>query len=170
MIGANFTLEGSENLKTIFRELSEKGYRQPVIAAFRKAAKPVANAMAANLPKSLSNLKKIIRTKPGRGKSMILTVGFTGGIAKFTNSRGQFWDPYQIALWHNYGTLDWRANRFYQFKTPVRRKTSSESMQGLKPKLFVERGVDQSMPEAQRVFESEFEKESIKFLEKYAAR
>lgn len=168
MSGANFTLEGSENLKTIFRELPEKGYRQPVIAAFRKAAKPVANAMASNLPKSLSNLKKIIKTKPGRGKSMTLSVGFTGGIAKFTNSRGQTWDPYQLAYWPNYGTL---ANRFAQhsFKTPRRKKTANWQG-GIKPGLFVERAVDQSMPEAQKVFESEFDKEITKFFEKYAAK
>lgn len=168
MNGANFTLDGTENLKRIFAELPEKGYRQPVVAAFRKAAKPVANAMARNLPASLSAIKKIIKTKPGRGRSMTLSVGFTGGMSKFTNSRGQTWDPWQILYWSNYGTL---ANRLasHDFKTP-RRKRSAGWQGGIRPGLYVEKAIEQSMPEAQRVFESEFDKNITKFFEKYAAR
>lgn len=168
MKSAAFAIDGTENLKTIFRDLPEKGYRQPVVKAFRKAAKPVADAMARNLPSSLKALKKIIKTKAGKGKSITLSVGFTGGISKFVNKRGQNWDPYQLAYWFNYGTL---ANRFsgHSFKTPRRRKTSSYQG-GIKAGLFVERAVDESMPAAQKIFETEFDKEITKFFEKNAAK
>jgi len=167
-MSANFTLDGTSNLKSIFSELPEKGYRQPVITAFRKAAKPVATAMANSLPSSLKALKKIIKTKPGKGKSLTLSVGFTGGISKFTNRRGQQWDPWQLVYWFNYGTL---ANRLssHSFKTPRRKKTASYAG-GIEAGTFVEKAIEQSMPSAQKVFETEFEKEITKFFEKNAAK
>ena len=167
-MSSDFTIDGTDNLKRIFNELPEMGYHQPVKAAFRKAAKPVSKAMAGNLPPSLSSIRKIIKTKPGRGKSMTLSVGFTAGISKFVNRRGQAWDPWQLIYWFNYGTL---ANRFasHNFKAARRGKTASYSG-GIRPGLFVEKAIEQSMPKAQKTFEQEFEKEFTKFLEKRAAK
>lgn len=168
MSSANFTLTGTENLRKIFQELPENGYRKPIIAAFRKAAKPVASAMANGLPSNLKGLKKIIKIKPGKGKSMTLSVGFTGGINTYRNSRGQQWDPYQLAYWFNYGTL---ANRLssHQFKSP-RKKGSASRSGGIMPGQFVEAAWEQSKGEAQKIFETEVDKEITKFFEKNAAK
>jgi hypothetical protein len=163
-------LQGSENLRNIFKDFPEKAYRRPVIKAFRKAAEPVKKAMSNSLPSNLKNLNKVIKIKPGKGKSMTLAVGFFANEGIYRNSKGQKWDPYQLALWHNYGTLDWRANRFYSFKTPVRRKIKSGSMAGIRPLLFVERGWQKSKGEAQRIFEDTADKEIVSFFEKEAAK
>lgn len=168
MSAERFTLTGTENLKQIFRQFPEGGYRKPIIAGFRKAAKPVADAFAAALPSDLRKLKKIIKIKPGKGKSMTLSVGFTGGISTYRNSRGQDWDPWQLVYWFNYGTL---ANRLasHQFKTP-RRKVSAARSGGIRPRQFVEAAWENSKDEAQRTFETEVDKEIIKFMERLAAK
>lgn len=168
MNNTRFTLTGTENLRQIFRQFPEGGYRKPVVAGFRKAAKPVADAFANSLPGDLKKLKKIIKIRPGKGKSITLSVGFTGGISTYRNSRGQDWDPWQLVYWFNYGTL---ANRLasHQFKTP-RRKASATRSGGIKPGQFVEVAWENSKGEAQRVFETEVDKEITKFLEKLAAR
>lgn len=168
MSGANFTLTGTENLKRIFQEFPEGGYRKPVMNAFRKAAKPVAAAMASNLPASLKGLKKIIKIKPGKGKSMTLSVGFTGGMSTYRNSRGQDMDAYNLVNWFNYGTL---ANRLssHQFQSP-RRKVSASWSGGIKPGQFVEKAWEASKGEAQKIFEVEVDKEIVKYFEKLAAK
>jgi hypothetical protein len=165
-MSASFTVEGMENLQRIFREFPENGYRKPVIAAFRKAAEPVKRAMIANLPGNLKSLRKAIKIKPGKGKSMTLAVGIYARQGVFRNSRGQDWDPYQIAYWHNYGTL---ANRYSQhsFVTP-RRKTTARFKGGIKPLLFVEKAWEESKGQAQKEFEKKADEEITKFLEKNA--
>jgi hypothetical protein len=168
MSGANFKLDGYDNIITILREMPEDGYRKPVIAAFRKAAQPVKEAMANNLPSSLSPLKKVLKISPGKGKSMTLAVGFFGRQGMYRNRRGVMWDPYMLLYWHNYGTL---ANRSpeHSFQNP-RRKPSVNWKGGIGAGLFVERAVDQSMPEAEKIFESSYLTEHQKFLEKRAAK
>jgi hypothetical protein len=171
MSSANFTLEGTENLKEIFKEFPEGGYRTPLNAAFKDAADPVKKAMIQNLPSNLKALKRIVKFKVSRKSKgePSLAVGFFNrqGLT-FRNKRGVNWDPYTIAFWHNYGTLDWRANMFHQFKSPVRRRTKTGSMQGLKPLLFVERGWDQSKGRAQKIFEEMIDRYIMKFFEKHA--
>jgi hypothetical protein len=165
---ANFTLTGTDNLLKIFREYPEMGYRKPVIAGFRQAAIPVKKAMISNLPSALSPLKKIIKIKPGRGKSMTLAVGAYGRQGMYRNSKGQMWDPWQILYWHNYGTLSRRAAS-HTFITP-RKKVSMNRSGGIAPGLFFEKAWEQSQGEAQKKFEETVDKEVMKFLEKNAAK
>lgn len=168
MSGANFKLDGYENIISIFREMPEDGYRKPVIAAFRKAADPVKKAMIANLPSALKPLKKALKIKPGKGKSMTLAVGFFGRQGTYRNQKGQMWDPYMLLYWHNYGTL---ANRSpeHSFQN-ARRKPSLNRRGGIKAGMFVEKAIDQSMPQAQKIFESAYLTEHEKFLTKHAAK
>jgi hypothetical protein len=168
MTGSSFTLTGTENLKRIFQEFPEGGYRKPVMASFRKAAKPVAEAMANSLPSNIKGLKKIIKITTAKGKSLFLSVGFKGGISTYRNSRGQDWDPWQLVYWFNYGTL---ANRLvsHQFKTP-RRKASASRSGGIRPGRFVEEAWENSKGKAQKIFEVEVDKEITKFFEKHAAK
>lgn len=168
MSGANFKLDGYDNLITIFREMPEDGYRKPVVAAFRKAADPVKKAMIANLPSSLKALKKVCKIQPGKGKSMTLTVGFFGKQGMYRNQKGQMWDPYMLLYWHNYGTLANRSSE-HSFQNP-RRKPSINRSGGIKAGMFVERAIDQSMPQAQKTFESSYLVEHEKFLKQRAAK
>lgn len=163
MSDSGFVLLGSENLQRIFRDFPEKGYRKPVIAAFRKAAEPVKKAMISNLPPSLRALRKAIKVKPGKGRSLTLAVGIYANAGVYRNSRGQDWDPYQIAYWHNYGTL---ANRDSQhsFVTPRRKKTVSWQG-GIKPLRFMEKAWEESKVRAQQEFEKKAAEETTKFLE-----
>lgn len=158
--------EGMDNLKNIFRDFPENGYRKPVIAAFRKAANPVKKAMIANLPPFIKPIRKAIKVKAGKGKSMTLSVGIYARQGVYRNHRGQDWDPYQIAYWHNYGTM---ANRdtSHTFKTP-RRRTTAGYRGGIRPLRFVERAWEQSKSKAQSEFEKKVDEEIIKFLEKNA--
>jgi hypothetical protein len=160
---SNYTIEGMENLQTILREFPEKGYRKPIIAAFRKAAEPVKKAMIANLPPNLKALKKALKVKPGKGKSMTLAVGIYANQGVFRNSRGQDWDPYQIAYWHNYGTL---ANRdkSHSFVCGRKKKTAGYNG-GIRPLRFMERAWEQSKDQAQKEFEKKTEEEIDKFLQ-----
>lgn len=168
MSESSFRIDGYDNIITILREMPEDGYRKPVIAAFRKAAGPVKLAMASTLPSYLSPLKKVLKIVPGKGKSMTLAVGFFGKQGMYRNRRGVMWDPYMLLYWHNYGTLMNRSAE-HSFQNP-RRKPSFNWKGGIKAGLFVERAVEQSMPEAEKVFESSFLIEHEKFLEKLAAK
>jgi hypothetical protein len=160
------TFEGMENLQRIFRDFPEKGYRKPVIAAFRKAAEPVKRAMISNLPGNLKPLRKAVKIKPGKGRSLTLAVGIYARQGVYRNRKGQDWDPYQLAYWHNYGTL---ANRDpeHQFKTGRRKKTAGYRG-GIRPMRFVERAWEESKGQAQKEFEVAVDKEITKWLEKEA--
>ena len=166
MNGSGFTLLGAENIQRIFKEFPEYGYRRPVIAGFRKAAEPVKKAMIANLPSFIKPIRKAVKVKPGKGKSMTLSVGVFSGQGVFRNRRGQDWDPYQIAYWHNYGTL---ANRDtgHSFKTP-RRRTTARYRGGIRPLRFIEKAWEQSKAQAQNEFEKKVDEDITKFLEKNA--
>lgn len=168
MSGANFTIDGTENLKRIFADLPVKGYRQPVIAAFRKSGKPIADAMKAHLPASLSGLKKIIKTKIYKSDSPLAATGpFRKGV-EYVNSRGVKWNPYMLLYWMNYGTLANRSSTHRFVK--ARGSKSSGRLGGIKPGLFMEAAIDSAMPQAAKVFETEFQKEFEKFLTALAAR
>ena len=168
MSSANFVIEGTENLKRIFAEFPEEGFRKPVNAAFRKAAKPVQSAMISNLPGSLSALKKAIKIKSYRSEMPLVVVGpFKKGVT-YQNRKGQTWNPYMLLYWFNYGTL---ANRLsgHSFQKARGRKSASWKG-GIKPGQFIERGINSSLPEAQKIFETEVDKEIVKFLEKNALK
>jgi hypothetical protein len=164
----SFVLIGKEELDKIFRDFPEHGYRKPVIAAFRKAANPVKKEMASQLPGYLKPLKKVIKIKPGKGKSMRLSVGFYSGQGMYRNRRGRDWDPYMLAYWHNYGTL---ANRdpSHSFKKP-RRAGTAAFKGGIRPRRFVEIAWENSKGQAQKEFEKKFDEELTKFLEKNAVK
>jgi hypothetical protein len=162
-----FTIQGIDNLKRIFADFPEKAYRKPVIAGFRKAAEPVKKAMAETLPSNLKSLRKAIKIRPGKGRSLTLAVGFYANQGIYRNTRGQQWDPYQLVYWHNYGTLSKRASS-HTFKMPVRKKSAGRN--GITPGLFVERAWEQAEPQVQKIFESTLETEITKFFEKEAAK
>jgi len=168
MSAENFTLSGTEALMKIFREYPEMGYRRPIVNAFRKAGLPVKKKMSESLPSNLSFLKRTMRIVTYKGKDPVVGVGVFGKGLTFKNSRGIAWNPWQLALWFNYGTLDWRAERFHQFKTPVRRKSKTNRMAGIRPGLFIEEGWDRSKIEAQKIFEKTVDDEVTKFLQKNA--
>jgi hypothetical protein len=168
MSGANVKFDGFGNLVTIFREMPDDGYRRPVVAAFRKAALPVKQAMASGLPPNLKQFSKVIKIKPGKGKSMTLAVGFFGRQGVYVNHKGQKWDPYMLLYWHNYGTLANRSGE-HQFQN-ARRKPSLSWMGGIKSALFVEKAIDSSMPQAEKVFETAYITEHEKFLQKKSSK
>jgi hypothetical protein len=167
-MSAIFTLEGTENLKRIFNEFPEEGFRKPVNAAFRKAAKPMGASMASNLPSSLAGLKKAIRIKTYKSELPLVAVGpFKKGVL-YQNRKGQTWNPYMLFYWFNYGTL---ANRLsgHAFQK-ARRKTTASWKGGIKPGEFIERAINLSLPEAQKIFEEDVDKEITKFFEKLALK
>jgi hypothetical protein len=174
---SSFSIEGLENLNRMMNEFPEKGYKKPVMAAFRKAAVPVRKAMVSELPENLKSLKAAMKSSASKGKEPRLLVGVFAGAGLYRNSKGKEWDPYQIALWHNYGTLANRANRFHKFKKPPRTKkpksgwTTGQAMAaGLRAGLFVERAWEKSKREAQSIFEKVAEKEIDKFFETNALK
>ena len=174
---SSLSIEGLDNLKRMMSEFPEKGYKKPVMAAFRKAAVPVKRAMVNELPDNMKVLKKAIKASASKGKEPRLLVGVFAGTGLYRNRRGVGWDPYQIALWHNYGTLANRATRFHDFKNPPRIKKPKRGWQpgqamagGLKAKLFIERAWEKSKREAQAVFERVAEKEIDRFFETNAYR
>lgn len=165
---STFRLDGYDNIVNIMRKMPEDGYRKPVIAAFRKAAAPVRDAMVKNLPSNLKKLKKVIKIKPGKGKSITLAVGAFANQGMYRNRRGQNWDPYMLLYWHNYGTLQGRDPN-HSFKYKIRR-TSAKKTGGLRAGLFFERAVETSMPQAEKIFEKAYAEEHEKFLMREAAR
>lgn len=169
MSSANFTLTGTENLKKIFQEFPEGGYRAPLNVAFRKAAVPVRAAIIRNLPSGLSSLSKVIKAKtsrPSKGEPSLAVGVFSQG--KYVNRRGIAWNPWVMAYWFNYGTLAMRASG-NNFKTPRKAKTANWKG-GIKPLLFIEKAWDQSKGQAQSTFEEVVDKEITKFFEKHAAK
>lgn len=164
----SFRLDGYDNIITIFRKMPEDGYRKPVVEAFKKAAIPVKEAMISNLPSNLKKLKRVIKIKPGKGKSMTVAVGAFANQVLYRNRRGVNWDPYMLLYWHNYGTLANRdPNHIFKYKV---RAGSAKKSGGLKPGLFFERAIDQSMPQAQKDFEKLYQEEHEKFLNREAKK
>jgi hypothetical protein len=173
MSTVSVSFQGTENLKRIFKDFPEGGYRKPLNAAFVKASVPVKSAMINGLPSSISSVSKVIKAKSsrkGKGEPSLAVGVFSSGGKIFRNSKGINWNPWVIANWLNYGTLDWRAERFHAFKTPVRRKTRSDRMVGIKPRLFIERAWEASKGQAQKIFEEEADKEIMKFLNAQASK
>jgi hypothetical protein len=171
MSSANVTFTGTENLKRIFAEFPEKGYRKPLNAAFQKAAVPVKKAMISNLPSNLSSLSKAIKAKSSRaskGEPSLAVGVFSSGGKVFVNSRGVSWNPWVMALWHNYGTLGSRATGSHTFTSPIRKK--SFGRKGITAGLFIEKGWEQSKDTAQSTFEEVVDKEITKFFESLAAK
>lgn len=162
------TFTGTENLRRIFREFPEGGYRKPVMAAFRKAAVPVQKAMKNNLPAKLKGAARSIRIVPYKGKDPELGVGVFRKGMMYQNRRGQNWNPWMLIYWHNYGTL---ANRDSQhsFSNP-RRNPSAGWKGGIKPGRFIDKAWESSKGQAQQVFEENAEKEIDKFFKERAAR
>ena len=163
-----FTVDGFDNIIKMWKDMPEDGYRKPVIAAFKKAALPVKRAMIAGLPSSIKATKAAIKIKPGRGKSMTLAVGAFGRTGMYRNSRGVTWDPYQIIYWQNYGTLSNRAPE-HQF-LHARRKPSLNWRGGIRAGLFMEKAWNSTERDAEKIFETEYEKEYIKYLEARAKK
>lgn len=163
-----FKLEGTENLKRIFAEFPEEGFRKPIIAAFRKAGKPVQQAMISSLPGSISGVRKAIKIKTYKSESPLVAIGpFKKGVM-YQNRRGISWNPYMLLYWFNYGTL---ANRLsgHAFVKARGRKTIHYKG-GIKPGEFIERAINSSLPEAAKIFETEADKEIVKFFEKNALK
>jgi len=167
-MSSNFTLSGTENLTRIFGDFPEEGYRKPMIRAFRKAAVPVRKAMISNLPSELKGLSKVFAIRTYKGSEPEVGIGVFRGEKTFVNSRGIGWNPWQIIYWFNYGTL---ANRLagHSFSRPRGKKTATWKG-GIKPTQFVEQGVEQGLPSAQRIFDQEFDKEMTKFFTDRADR
>jgi hypothetical protein len=167
-MSANFQLDGFDNVINIIRAMPEDGYRKPVVAAFKKAAVPIRDSMIAALPSNLKGMKKVIKIKPGKGKSMTLAVGPFGRQLQYRNNRGVNWDPYMLIYWSNYGTYAGRdPGHSFQYK---RRKKTAGYAGGIKAGLFIEHAVESSIPQAEKIFEKTYEEEHIKFLEKLAAK
>lgn len=161
-------INGYDNLVHIFRDMPEDGYAKPVRAAFRKAAVPVRRAMIQSLPSRLQGAKSIIKIKPGKGRSMTLSVGVFGRQGVYMNRRGKGWDPYMLLYWHNYGTL---SNRAPGHSFGYRRKKPSLNWRGgIRPGLFIDRAVESTIGEALKIFEKAYLEEHTKFLEKLAAK
>jgi hypothetical protein len=174
MSASNVVIEGMDNLKEIFREFPEKGYRKPLNAAFVKAAQPVKRAMIRNLPPYLQAISKAIKAKSSRaskGEPSLAVGVYSSGGKVFVNKRGIAWNPWVMAYWHNYGTLSWRTtlSRLHVFATARKRKTANWDG-GIKPLFFIERGWDQSKDEALKTFETVVDQEIMKFFESKAAK
>lgn len=168
----HLTLIGTENLKRIFAEFPEGGYRKPMNKAFRAAAGPVQKAMIRNLPEYLSPLRRVIKVKtsrPSKGEPSAAVGVFND--MKFVNRKGIAWSPWVMAYWHNYGTLSWRTSlsRLHTFKTARKSKTAHWDG-GIRPKFFIERGWEESKDQAQKTFEQVSDAEITKFFEERALR
>lgn len=164
----SFTLEGDKALTAIFKDMPVEGYQKPVKAAFKKAAQPVKRSMAGALPSKLSAIKKVLKIKAGKGKSMTVATGFFGNAGVYVNSRGKQWNPYMLLYWFNYGTL---ANRDpgHNFLKP-RRAVSANRKGGIKPAKIVEGAWERAKGEATKVFEKSWQEEFEKFLKKRAIK
>jgi hypothetical protein len=163
-----FSLTGDEELRKIFREFPENGYRKPIMFSFRKAALPVKKAMIAGLPASIKPMKKAIKAVPYKSKDPELGVGAFKKGMMYQNRRGQNWNPYMLIYWHNYGTLANRSSS-HSFAT-ARRKASASWRGGIKATMFMEKAWESSKAQAQKIFEETVDKEITKFFEKNAAK
>jgi hypothetical protein len=152
--------DGTESLDRIFEKLPAKYAKKPVIATFRKGARVFIRTLRSNTPSASGETKKGIGVKAGKGRNNIsISVGFRGG---------KYMPAYQKAFWQNYGTL---ANRdaSHSFQRG-RRSVSSKWKGGIQPKRFVERSWQNTQDKVRQIIESELENETVKFLQKHAAK
>jgi len=152
--------DGTENIDQILQKLPAKYAKKPVISTFRKGARIFTKTLRRNTPRDSGETKKAIGVKAGKGKNNAsIKVGFRGG---------KYLPAYMKAYWHNYGTLENRdpSHKFQK----GRRSVSSHWSGGIQPKHFVEESWESTQDKVQDKIEQELENETVKFLQKHAAR
>lgn len=157
-------ISGDDELQQIFEKMPARYAKKPVTATFRKGANEYNRALKANMPGSMSAMKKLVKVKVSkRGISVI--AGAFANVGTYTKSNGQQFDAFYLLYWSNYGTL---ANRHpaHKFDRP-RKRISANWQGGIKPQLFAERAWEQSKDRAMDVINDEIEAETMKFLNKY---
>jgi len=156
---------GVEELQQIFEKLPEKYAKKPVTATFRKGGNIYNKTLRQNLPPRMSQLKKLIKSKAGKGKSASLISGAWANMGTVTKSNGKEFDAFYILYWSNYGTLSNRqpGHKFDR----ARRAVSSSWGGGVRPQLFAEKAWEQSKDQVETVINDELENETLKFLNKY---
>jgi len=170
-MNSQISFTGLAELKTIFEQFPENAYRKPLNAAFRKAAAPVKKAMTSALPPYLTPIKRAIKAKASRaskGEPSLAVGVFSSGETMYRNRRGQLWNPWMLAYWHNYGTLANRSGS-HRFATQ-RRKSSAGRSGGIQAGYFIEKAWTESQSAAQGTFDKNVSEEIEKFLQKEAAK
>jgi hypothetical protein len=156
---------GVDELMEILQKLPLKFAKKPLVATLKKGTNEFNKALRKNTPSNLSELKKIIKTRAGKGNQISVKAGFFHGLATVTTRSGQEWDPYYLLYWSNYGTL---KNRHSGHSFDRGRKAISSNWNGgIRPKLFVESSWAQSQTRAQDKINSEFQSITERYLNKH---
>ena len=157
-MGKPFEVEftGSENLVEIFNKLPQQYAKKPLVATFRKAARPLAAAIKAGVPTRSGATRKAVAVRASRGTG--ITVGF--------HAKGGKMPEYMKAYWLNYGTLDNRSQS-HPFKRP-RKKQTRNRRGGIKAMMFIESAWNQTQDQVQSIINTDLEQKTVEFLKKYS--
>lgn len=154
----------SKDLEEFFSGLPPKLQKQALLPALRKGGNVITAAIRRGLPPYLKKFKIAVSQKALKGSMPAIMVGLFGRKASYINKRGQKWDPYMLLYWHNYGTLARRSpSHNFQYS---RRRVSRDWRGGIRPELFFEKSVSQSIDKAEDKIVESFQGEFDKFLVK----
>lgn len=154
----------SAELEEFFTQLPVHLQKKAFLPALRKGGNEITKSIRRNLPPYLKKFKIAVSQKALKGSMPAILVGIFGRKATYINRRGQKWDPYMLLYWHNYGTLSNRSSSHkFQYS---RRKVSADRRGGIRPLLFFEKSVNQSIGLAEDKIAESFQSEFDKFLVK----
>ena len=155
MAAVEYHIDGTQSIETILQGLPLKYAKKPVVATFRKAARPFTKVLRSNTPTQTGETRKSIKVIAQRGIGV--AVGFSG--------KSQYMPGYFKAYWSNYGTLDNR-NTAHSFVKPRKGKSASWSG-GVRATGFVEDSWEQTKNTVETTIVKELQNETLKFLNKY---
>lgn len=157
-------IRGDEELQEIFEKMPARYAKKPVTATFRKGANEYNRALKANIPSSMSSLKKLVKVKVAK-RGITVIAGAFANVGTVTTRRGKEFDAFFLLYWSNYGTLQNR-HAAHRFDRP-RKRISAAWKGGIRPQLFAERAWETSKDRAMDTINNEIESETLKFLNKY---
>ena len=150
--------EGDYSLEQILTKLPSQYGKKLMHNIFAKAARPFVTSLRSEFNGSA---KKGVTTV--RGKSNDVPALWAGLVRTSSNSFS-----YQKAYWKNFGTLENRMQG-YPFLNTRKRKTANWKG-GVKPISAVDRIWNLKAAECESIIEKDAEVETVKFLNKYAAK
>lgn len=146
--------DGTESLEQIFQKLPLEYARKPMVAAFRKAGKPLVDEirrMAAPGHRQLIGIQA--------GKTAAVMAGYKKPTKATAFGRLK-------AYWRDYGTLQNRLSG-YPFRSGTRKQNWKG---GVKPRNTVSTAWANKAGEVEKIIDRDMEKVTLRFLNKHAKK
>lgn len=151
---------GTESIQEILNKLPMQYSRKPVLAAFRKGARPFIQEIKNRSPRRSGEMIKGVGISNVKDRNDIaIRVGFRGG---------KYITNWFKAYWQSYGTYS-RRSQVHQFVRPRKSRTAKWGG-GIRPKYFVDLAWQTTREQVADIVTKEMEAQTVIFLQKHAIK